>query len=213
MDILKFMGEALRLKRTPRSGWAYYGIEEPESVAAHNFSVALLALILAEALRREGVPVDSGKAVKIALLHELGEILLGDLHLKARTLLGEEAVSRAEAQAVREVLAPLGELGESFYRLWEEFEGRKSLEGRIVRAADKLELLIQARDYERRGIRNLEAILEAGENRRDFDLHPLIEAIARALTEGEAHAARNSGDTSPGGGQEPAPEEPAAPEG
>jgi len=65
MDILKFMEEVLRLKRTPRSGWAYYGIEEPESVAAHNFSVALLALILAEALRREGVPIDSGKVVKI----------------------------------------------------------------------------------------------------------------------------------------------------
>ena len=212
-DILKFMEEALRLKRTPRSGWAYYGIEEPESVAAHNFSVALLALVLAEALRRQGVSLDTEKILKLALLHELGEIFLGDLHLKARKLLGEEAVFRAEAQAVREAVTPLGLLGEEFYRLWEEFEKRKSPEALVVRAADKLELLLQARDYQRRGVGNLDAILEAWENRRDFDFHPLIRELARQLIGGEGSDASRREDISQMGGSEPDPAEPAAPEG
>jgi putative hydrolase of HD superfamily len=172
--ILDFLEEVLRLKRTPRSGWWYYGIEEPESVADHTFGVLIWTYLLIKFLRKEGYKLNMEKALLIALFHEIGEAKLGDLHLEARKYLGENYISEAERRAVEDISSLLPGGDAEISELWNSFENRNSLEAKVVRAADKLELLFQVFLYEKSGYKNLDEIFGALENKRDFNNFPIV---------------------------------------
>jgi len=166
--LLGFMHDGIRLKLVPRSGWWYYGIKNPESVADHVYSMSLMAMVIAEYLKRMGEDVDTGKVVKMALIHELGETRIGDIHLEARRYIPRKELDEAEEKAFEDVVGVLGDISKDMLDLYREFEERSSREALIVRAADKLELLFQAYMYEKFGYRNLEAFWETKENFRDF---------------------------------------------
>ncbi len=166
--LLRFMHDGIRLKLVPRSGWWYYGIKNPESVADHVYSMSLMAMVIAEYLKRMGEDIDTGKVVKMALIHELGETRIGDIHLEARRYIPRDELDDAERRAFGDVVGVLGDISKDMMALYREFEERSSREALIVRAADKLELLFQAYMYEKFGYRNLEAFWETKENFRDF---------------------------------------------
>ncbi len=142
-SLRKTAEDLLRLKRTLRTGWDYYGYGPPETVAAHTFGVAVLTLLLGRWLRQRGQPVNLERALAMALLHEAGEARIGDLHLEARRWIGP-AVEEGERAAAREVLQDQG-----LVALYQEFEAGETREARLVRAADKLELLLEARERAR----------------------------------------------------------------
>ncbi len=176
-SLLRFMHDGIRLKLVPRSGWWYYGIKNPESVADHVYSMSLMAMVLAEFLREMGEDIDTGKVVMMALLHELGESRIGDIHLEARRYIPRRELDDAEREAFRDVVGILGNVSSRLMGLYREFEDRSSREALIVRAADKLELLFQAYMYEKFGYRNLEAFWETKENFRDFFHEKLLEVV------------------------------------
>jgi len=150
--ILRLRDDILRLKRLRRTGYLHYGLEDGEHIADHVFGVALWALLLSDLLKDQGVELSRERVLVMALLHELGEARLGDLHYEARDLLGHDAVWEAESRAVARVLAPLPESVRREYQdLWEEFETGESLEARVVRLADRLDLMFQSLHYERQG--------------------------------------------------------------
>ncbi len=176
-DILDVMDHVLRLKRFNRSGWCYYGVFAPESIADHSFSVSFLSMLLVEFFRERGYKVDETKVLKMAILHEIGESRLGDLQLDARRLLGMDYISKVERKAVNEILEAFPELS----KIWNEFEDGKTLEALIVKIADKLELLLQALDYEKRGAKNLDKIFDETENRKNFGKLPFIEEFVNEI--------------------------------
>jgi putative hydrolase of HD superfamily len=149
--------EAIRLKRMPRTGWGTCGVPHVESVAEHTFGVGFLVLALADYLRVRGdsEPLDLEKALSMALLHDLAEVRLTDLPTSAVQLLPVGVKSQAEAQAVHDLLAFLPS-GARFEELWREFEDASSPEGRLLRDADKLEMMFQCLFYERTGSRGLD---------------------------------------------------------
>jgi putative hydrolase of HD superfamily len=153
--------EVMILKRMPRTGWGTRGVPHVESVAEHTFGVGFLVLALADMLRgRVGSePVDVEKALTMALLHDLAEARLTDLPTSAVQLLPESAKSQAEAQAVHELLGLLPD-GTRLEDLWREFEDASSPEGRLLRDADKLEMMFQCLFYERAGSRGLDDFWE-----------------------------------------------------
>ena len=81
IGLIEFISEVGRLKRLPRTGWVESGVPDPESVADHSFRVALLTLVLADL---KGL--DALKAVRMALIHDLGEAETGDLTPARRRL-------------------------------------------------------------------------------------------------------------------------------
>ena len=149
--LIDFLLEAGAMKNLPRTGWRLAGIKDCESVADHSFRVVLVALVLGELV--EGV--DRGKLLRMALLHELPESLVTDLPLRSVQLLGRDAKRRAERDAWSQMLPP-GKARDEWRALWEEFEDGRTLEARLAKAADKLEMLLQAYEYERVGYRNLD---------------------------------------------------------
>ena len=162
--------EVETLKRMPRTGWAMHGVSRIESVAEHSFGAAFVALALADVLNGETqakgrrVPLDMEKVMVMALLHDLAEVRLTDLPASAAQLIPREVKSEAETVAMADLLSVLPG-HERWGGIWREFEDESSPEGRLVRDADKLEMMVQCLRYEQAGSLGLDEFWEAMDRR------------------------------------------------
>lgn len=171
------------LKNLPRTGWALRGITHCESIADHCFRMSFLAMLLADVLIEQGVPLDAAKVMRMALLHEMGEARIGDIPVPAMRYLTAEAKNAAEQAAIEAMLSEFGPLSAKYRTLWLEFEEASSLEGKLVRAVDKLEMMIQVYEYEKIGYRCVDDFWLNLSIRRDFVVNPIVEEIMRLLEE------------------------------
>jgi putative hydrolase of HD superfamily len=178
MDVektLQLLLHANRLKSIPRMGWQMRGVFHPESVAEHTFCVAFLAMILADSTEEQ---IDRERLLAMALLHDLAEAFTTDLPEPVLRFLPRGAKREAEEAVLQDMLRDLP-FAEDYFDLWLEFEDRTSVEGRLIRDADKLEMMIQAYVYEQStGNHNLgefwkfmeDSPLEFGATRKLFQL-------------------------------------------
>src|SRR5262245_37432937 len=116
LPLIEAYFEFSHLKQLYRQGWLRRGVplERCESVAEHSFGVALLAMFLAEAYFPE---LEAGKVIRLALLHDFGEIYAGDITPFDGVSRAEKV--RQEYEGVTQVLAKLPQ-GERYLALWEE---------------------------------------------------------------------------------------------
>jgi putative hydrolase of HD superfamily len=177
-DLLDIILKANELKTIPRMGWRVRGVRDGESVAEHSYAVALIVMLLAPRLSEK---IDVSRAVGIALIHDLPEHMLGDIHAPASRLLGETVKEAAELRILGELLGNDQSAGE-LTALWREFAERSTVEGRFVRAVDKLEMFTQAYLYEQEGNRMLADFWDYDHNVRDFDF-PEVRALYEELKE------------------------------
>ena len=189
--MLSILADLQRLKRLDRTGWVLRGLAPgAESVAAHSYGVALTAMLLADAVRGRGVEVDVERVLRLALLHDLAEARTGDMPRTMAEYYGAEARRRAEGLAFADVVRSLGEpLGEEYARLHDDYELRASLEARLVKAADIVDLLAQALTFERAGARELDEFWE-GAAERDFGLEGAAREVVAEIV-GALSAARS----------------------
>ena len=157
--------EAQRLKRLDRTGWTLRGLPNgTESVAAHSFGVTVAAMFLGDEINARGGSVDLEKVLRLALLHDLAETRVGDMPKTAVSYFGSGARRKAETDAFADVLEATGANRVRYQALYEEYEARVSLEAQIVKAADVVDLLVQALALERAGARGLDEFWEVAEN-------------------------------------------------
>ncbi len=144
---LEFFLKAGRMKSTGRRGWTFRGVEIPETVAAHSYRTALLALYYG---RKFGV--DVGRIVSLALLHDLNEVENGDTVADKFTKLPEKQKVAKGLGELKGVLATLPKGAQKEYAaMWLEENNKSTPEGRLARELNKLELALQALDYEMAG--------------------------------------------------------------
>lgn len=155
---LKFLDDVMSLKRVPRSGWITYRVSghDVESVSSHSYSVAVIALIMAEIMRSRNQKVDVENVLKMALLHDLSESLTFDISKAYLRYLGRKGSvlkTRLERKAASRILSDLQskQLARTFRTAIEGYSSSNTLEARIVHCADALDLLLQAIEYERMG--------------------------------------------------------------
>lgn len=143
-ELIKFMKLIGRLKTTERTGWiTNTKIDNPESVADHSFRATMLAWILSEL---KGLNTE--KVMKMVLIHDTGESIIGDWDNFARKKLGEELKNKKEFEAVRKISSLLSrELQAEYLDLWNEYRSQKTEEAKLVHQVDKLELLFQIVEY------------------------------------------------------------------
>ena len=135
------------LNKLPRTGFAIRGVRPAETIGEHCFSAAVLTAILIDELRVKGYEIDGEKALKMAALHEAGEILVGDLPHPASVFMGPEVKARAERAAGAQALKGFPRLQE----VLDEFEAGETLEARLIRGVDKLQMMIKVLIYESEG--------------------------------------------------------------
>jgi putative hydrolase of HD superfamily len=172
--------EFSHLKQLYRQGWLRRGIppDRCESVAEHSFCVALLALFLADACL---AGLDLSKVVRMALLHDFGEIYAGDL--TPGDMVGPQEKHQLEEQSVVQVLKKLPH-GTAYIALWEEYERGESPEAQFVRQVDRLEMALQASVYEHQGWADLAEFFASAEQATSMPPLRAILAELQALGEG-----------------------------
>jgi putative hydrolase of HD superfamily len=153
-----------RLAALPRTGWLLRGVVDPESIAEHCFGVCVVATMLVDDLRARGTTVDGERVLRMAIVHDAAEAFTGDIPMPAKTDALGAALEKAETSLLADVL-PTAELA-----LWKEAEEASTLEARVVKAADKLQMLVKALSYERQRRGRLDEFWKNPKNRRHMDL-------------------------------------------
>jgi len=142
-NLVKFFGIVGKLKRTPRAGWVDVGIRQPESVADHIFRTSILCMIYADMEH-----LDQLNLLRMALIHDLPESILGDLTPSKKT---KESKEKEEA-AMRRILSLLPKKQrEKCMTAWVEYQEGKTREAKAVKQLEKLEMALQAKEYEKTG--------------------------------------------------------------
>ena len=173
--LMKFIFNVGKLKETKRTGWIVQGIRNPESVAEHTYRVAMICMVLAKKFN-----LNENKLLRMALIHDLAEELVGDIVLEK----GNKKVSNTknkfikENKAIKTIFSSLPE-GNSYYKLWLEYEKHKSKESIFLKQIDKLEMVIQAYEYEKeQGSKKLnEFWINAEKHIKDKELKKIFDEI------------------------------------
>jgi len=144
MDIITFAKDVGKLKILKRTGWIRHKIPSPESVAEHSYRVAVLAMALAPHMK-----VDELKVIKMALIHDLGEAEIGDIVTirGGKRLSNHKAKVEKERKGLEKILTSLDNK-EEYLKLFDEYEENKTPEAQFVKQLDRLEMAIQAQEYE-----------------------------------------------------------------
>lgn len=160
VHLRSLLAQAETLKRVPRSGWLLAGSATAESVAEHSFVVVFLSLHMAHIINQDWKaehlesPLDIGQVLELATIHDLAESILTDLPASATAVIGAQAKHRAEAEIVRRLYPSDSSLATLAGR-WQEYDDATLPEARLVKDADRLEMVAQALVYRRQGQQNL----------------------------------------------------------
>ncbi|CAN1223446.1 5'-deoxynucleotidase HDDC2 [Linum grandiflorum] len=140
---IDFLSLCHRLKTTKRAGWVKRDVSDPESIADHMYRMGLMGLILPD------IPgIDRDKCVKMAIVHDIAEAIVGDI--TPSDGVPKEEKSRKEAEALDHMCKLLGggSRAKEIEQLWKEYEDNSSPEAKLVKDFDKVEMILQALEYE-----------------------------------------------------------------
>lgn len=126
VDFLFEMGSIRFINRM----WQRFLNDDFANLAEHHFRMFWIAMVIAS--HEENV--DTGKLAKLVLVHDISESRTGDVDYLTR-----QYVVRNEELGIKDMLAGTG-LEKEFLALWEEYEARETLEAKIAKDADNLDV-------------------------------------------------------------------------
>ena len=162
------------MKTIPRQGWIdKLGIDKPESVSDHTFTMTMMGLVLSELQH-----LDTLKVLKMCLIHDLVESKTGDL-TPDQIPKNEKVI--LEKNTMNDILETLPDnIKEQLSESWYEFLESKTLESKLVHEIDKLEMVLQAITYKKSGNFDVNSFLESAKK----EIHnPLLKELFRKIIE------------------------------
>jgi len=141
-----FFQKVLELKNIPRQGWKdKLDMDYVESVADHSYSAAMMSMVLSDL---EGL--DTEKIIKMALLHDLAESVVGDITPDRIT---NKRKIYVENKAMMQILENLPtSVSQQYIILWDDFQKNSSKEANLLHEIDRLEMAFQAKFYLDNGV-------------------------------------------------------------
>lgn len=165
--IAEILIAAETLTEIPRFGYILSGVENPERVSSHSFNVAFLAMIVAPHI--EGI--DTDKAIKMALVHDLPESMTTDLPLVAKQFFNK---NDAESEAAKILCKDFPEM----LGLFEEYSSNKTKESMLLHDLDKLQMLVRAIRYRRTNRGDMSKFLNNPPNFHFKELEQILKKFA-----------------------------------
>ncbi|ORX66672.1 hypothetical protein BCR32DRAFT_286292 [Anaeromyces robustus] len=164
-SVLEFMHICENLKTTKRTGWVNAKITNPESISDHMHRMGVLAMLIKDDT------LNKDKCVKMSIVHDLGESLVGDITPFSGVSL-EDKYQREKAAFINLCdKIDNKEAGDEILSLWLEYEEGKTPEALLVKDLDKFEMILQAYEYEKREGKRLESFFETT---RGIFTHPVV---------------------------------------
>ena len=151
MNAPNVMRDWMKLKSVMREGWVRSGVKNPESVAAHSWGMAILAMHLCPD------NIDKLKVIELCLVHDLPEIIVGDL-----TPQDDTSTKHQDEISAMKRLAP------QWLKHLVEYEDNITEEAKFVKYLDKLDMALMARFYE---------------DEQDLDLQEFIDSAKKVIGE------------------------------
>ncbi len=156
--MVSFLQALSDLKSIPRSGWLNHRIslQDVESVADHSFSTSVLSMVLANFELKMGRRVNIERVLKMALLHDLAEVLTFDISKSYLEYMGtrghklKNEIEKGACTHLSKAMGPFG-LSEDYAAVCDEYFKDRTIEAQIVHAADRLDILLQVVNLEHRG--------------------------------------------------------------
>jgi len=132
-------------KELPRQGFIAMGFKrnEADSVAAHSWTTAMLTYMLGSQMKKDGHKINLDKAVKMALFHDMAETIVGDVGTFVKGMAGG-SFANIEEEGLKWLVNDLPQ-NKEITELFKEYSERKTLEARLVKVADNLDALAQAK--------------------------------------------------------------------
>ncbi|MDR1027081.1 MAG: HD domain-containing protein [Rickettsiales bacterium] len=145
-NVVDFYVLCAQLKDVVRTGWKVWAVRRHrlESVAEHIYGTQMLAVAM---WSQYGYPLDIRKVLMMLAVHELEEIVIGDL--TQWDIAPGDKMARGH-DAVRLILRDLLKRDE-IERLVLEFDAQATPESQFARRCDKLECDIQSKLYDEQG--------------------------------------------------------------
>lgn len=134
LEFLLYVGQA---KRTFRTGWVLHGVEKVESVADHMYRMAVMSLLLPTLSEESKV-----RCMKLALVHDLAESVVGDLTEFDGIPKTEKRRRETEAMLYLTSLLP-ADVGREIFSLFNEYADQKTSESKFVKDLDIFDMLLQ----------------------------------------------------------------------
>ena len=134
VQLLAFLRRIETLKTNPRHAYTAGGVRE--TVVAHSWRTALLAMLLAS----EFPELDMNKVIRMCLIHDLGEAVTGDIPAFEKTDEHRSQERLALAQLVD--TAPAADAAQ-MHALFAEMDALQTPEARLYKALDRIEAVIQ----------------------------------------------------------------------
>ena len=136
----------LAARHLRRQGWAISAREPGDTLAEHLYMTAIIADVIARELQPRH-RVDPGRAVELALWHDIVETIAGDVPWPLKHVMEEHGVSK---NRLEEYLAEKY-LPQYAASALAEYNRRETLESRIAKAADIISLLLVFKEYIEKG--------------------------------------------------------------
>jgi putative hydrolase of HD superfamily len=148
VDIDTFIQSIFRLKKIKRTGWLAKGkILNGESIADHSYSLSALCMVFSDILG-----LDTEKVMKMCIIHDLAESIIGDIMPGE---IPDKEKKMKENKVMKSILFSLPvSVKIDYFGIWKEFLLNGSKEAQLVHKVDKLEMLLQAREYLLQGYPN-----------------------------------------------------------
>ncbi|TMC12162.1 MAG: HD domain-containing protein [Chloroflexi bacterium] len=175
IDVSRYIYEMGTLKKNPRAGWSIPGVPIPETIGSHIFRTAVIGMILAAL---EGA--DVGRTVTLCIIHDNHESRIGDIASVARPYV---RTAKPELVVQHQTERMPSDVRDIIRNAAQEFESHETREAVIAKDADRLEAIVQGREYER----------EAGYNTTEWQMS----AIASLKTNSAQQIAQSLLDTDP----------------
>jgi putative hydrolase of HD superfamily len=139
---------------------------------------AILAMCLSD-LRS----LDTEKMVRMALLHDAHEALLGDYDYFDKKRIGQDEVKKMEEKAINKIFSVLpGTIRGKYILLADEYRRQETEDAHLVKQIDEIEMIMQALEYEKEGYDKLklQAFWDDVKNKlKDHDLKMMFELLEK----------------------------------
>ncbi|CCD26706.1 5'-deoxynucleotidase NDAI_0I01370 [Naumovozyma dairenensis CBS 421] len=153
--VLAFLSITQLLKLQKRTGWINNGITNAESISDHMYRMGVMSMLI------KNPNVNRDKCVRISLVHDIAESLVGDI--TPMDPMTKEEKHHREFETVKylanELIKPYNEIAaKEIIEDWLTYENGIGLEGKYTKDLDKYEMLIQCFEYEQQynGEKNLD---------------------------------------------------------
>ncbi|XP_033167969.1 HD domain-containing protein 2 [Drosophila mauritiana] len=188
-EILQFMELIGNLKHTKRTGWVLRDVNDCESISGHMYRMSMLTFLLDGS---EGL--NQIRCMELALVHDLAESLVGDITPFCG--ISKDDKRAMEFKAMEDICKLIEPRGKRIMELFEEYEHGQTAESKFVKDLDRLDMVMQAFEYEKRDncLLKHQEFFDSTEGKFN---HPFVKKLVNEIYEQRDVLAKEKGATPP----------------